>query len=356
MLARTALSRLGSILWGPSASRSLFHASQSLFSDFKAPEETGLGRPADPMQDTILYPSGFDSNTAFFESILTADDAVISDELNHASIIDGIRLCKAARYRFQHMCMEDLEHQLISATKQGARIKLIATDGVFSMDGDVAPLQDIVQLAKKYNAYTFVDDCHATGFVGPTGRGTDEHWGVQGQIDVISSTLGKALGGGTGGYTTGRKEVVQLLRQRARPYLFSNTLAPAVCGASLKAFELVTASTQLRDELFAKTAYFCQAMREAGFTVPQGWHPIVPIHLGDAALAKQMAASLLLKGVFVVGFSYPVVPRGKARVRVQVSAAHSLEQLNAAVHAFKDTAHELGMLQKTEEAATGVGY
>lgn len=295
-------------------------------------------------QDTILYPSCFDANTGLFEALLGPEDAVISDELNHASIIDGIRLCKAKRLRYKHMDMADLEAQLQAADNAGAQVKLIATDGVFSMDGDVAPLADIVRLARQYRAQVFVDECHATGFVGPTGRGTDEYWGVRGQVDIINSTLGKALGGATGGYTTGRAEVVALLRQKARPYLFSNTLAPAVAAASITVFDLLSASHELRDKLQENTDYFRQHMAAAGFNIRPGNHPIVPIMLGDAALANRMAAAMLERGVYVVGFSYPVVPKGKARIRVQLSAAHDSQQLDTAIAAFTAVGKELGVI------------
>lgn len=293
-------------------------------------------------EDTILYPSCFDANAGLFEAILTSEDAVISDELNHASIIDGIRLCKAARHRYKHMDMADLESKLHETSN--ARVRLIATDGVFSMDGDIAPLDQICALAKKYKAYVFVDECHATGFVGATGRGTDEQRGVHGQVDIINSTLGKAMGGATGGYTTGRREVVEILRQRSRPYLFSNTLAPSVAGASLAAFDLISGSTELRDRLAANTEYFRQSMTAEGFNIRPGVHPIVPIMLGDAALAGALADRLLSLGVYVVGFSYPVVPRGKARIRVQLSAAHERHHLDEAITAFVKAGHELGVL------------
>ncbi|KAK9823216.1 hypothetical protein WJX72_001134 [[Myrmecia] bisecta] len=292
--------------------------------------------------DTILYPSCFDANAGLFESILTAEDAVISDQLNHASIIDGIRLCKAQRHRYLHLDMDDLEKKLQET--QSARVRLIATDGVFSMDGHIAPLKEICALAKKYNALVFVDDCHSTGFMGRTGRGTDEHCGVQGQVDIINSTLGKALGGATGGYTTGRAEVVQMLRQKARPYLFSNSLAPPVVGASLVTFDLLGKSTDLRDRLEANTKYFRSAMTKAGFAIKSGSHPIVPIMLSDAKLASEMAGLMLKKGIYVVGFSYPVVPKGQARIRTQISAAHTREHLDKAIAAFTDVGKELGVI------------
>lgn len=296
-------------------------------------------------EDTILYPSCFDANAGLFEALLTPEDAVISDELNHASIIDGIRLCKAQRFRYKHMDMADLERCLQQATEAGARIKLVATDGVFSMDGDVAPLDKIVQVVERYpGTYLFVDECHATGFLGATGRGTDEACGVQGRVDIINSTLGKALGGATGGYTTGRADLITLLRQRARPYLFSNTLAPAVAGASLAVFDLLTASTELRDRLEANTKYFRAKMTVAGFNIRPGSHPIVPIMLGDAALATQMASKMLERGIYVVGFSYPVVPKGAARIRVQLSAAHERAHIDAAVAAFVGVGRELGVI------------
>lgn len=297
-------------------------------------------------EDTILYPSCFDANAGLFEALLTSDDAVISDELNHASIIDGIRLCKAQRYRYKHMDVSDLDKCLQQATDAGARIKLVATDGVFSMDGDIAPLDKIVEVVERFpGTYLFVDECHATGFLGPTGRGTDEACGVRGRVDIINSTLGKALGGATGGYTTGRADLIALLRQRSRPYLFSNTLAPAVAGASLAVFDLLTGSTALRDALENNTRYFREKMTAAGFDIRPGTHPIVPIMLGDAALATDMAARMLERGIYVVGFSYPVVPKGKARIRVQISAAHEREHLDAAIEAFVGVGRELGVIR-----------
>ncbi|HEY6206388.1 MAG TPA: glycine C-acetyltransferase [Chthoniobacterales bacterium] len=290
-------------------------------------------------EDTILYPSCFDANGGLFETLLTDQDAIISDELNHASIIDGIRLCKAQRFRFKHNDMADLEAKLKEAS--GARFRLIATDGCFSMDGTIANLADIVDLAGKYNALTMIDDAHATGFLGAKGRGTHEYRGVMGKIDIITGTLGKALGGASGGFTSGRKEIVDLLRQRSRPYLFSNTIAPPVVAASLKALELLTASTELRDKLEANTKYFRDAVTKAGLTIKPGVHPIVPIMIGDAAKSQKFAARMLEKGVYVIGFFYPVVPHGTARVRVQVSAAHSREDLEFAVNAFAETNEEL---------------
>ena len=290
-------------------------------------------------EDTILYPSCFDANGGLFETLLGAEDAVISDELNHASIIDGIRLCKAQRYRYKNCDMADLEAQLQEA--KGARFRLIATDGVFSMDGTIANLKGICDLAEKYDALVMVDDAHAAGFIGKTGRGTPEYCGVQGRVDVITGTLGKALGGASGGYTSGRKEIVALLRQRSRPYLFSNTVAPPIVAASLKTLELLSSSTELRDKLEENTKFFRAALIERGLTIKPGTHPIVPIMLGDAALSQRFAARMLEKGVYVIGFFYPVVPHGTARIRTQVSAAHSREQLEHAVNAFGETAREL---------------
>jgi glycine C-acetyltransferase len=290
-------------------------------------------------EDTILYPSAFDANGGLFETLLGAEDAVISDELNHASIIDGIRLCKAQRFRYQHNDMADLEAKLREAS--GARVRLIATDGCFSMDGTIAELGVICDLAEKYHALTMIDDAHASGFLGRTGRGTHEYRGVMGKIDVITGTLGKALGGASGGFTSGRKRIVELLRQRSRPYLFSNTLAPPIVAASIKALELLTSSTELRDKLEENTNYFRAALTERGLTIKPGTHPIVPIMLGDAALSQKFAARMLEKGVYVIGFFYPVVPHGTARVRTQVSAAHSREDLEFAVNAFAETNKEL---------------
>ena len=290
-------------------------------------------------EDTILYPSCFDANGGLFETLLGENDAVISDELNHASIIDGIRLCKAQRFRYKHNDMADLEAKLREAS--GARFRLIATDGCFSMDGTIADLRGICELAEKYHALTMIDDAHAAGFLGKTGRGTHEHCGVMGQIDIITGTLGKALGGANGGYTSGRKVIVDLLRQRSRPYLFSNTIAPPVVAASLKAIELLSSSTELRDKLEENTKYFRDALTERGLTIKPGTHPIVPIMIGDAAKSQKFAARMLDKGVYVIGFFYPVVPHGTARVRTQVSAAHSREDLEFAVNAFAETNEEL---------------
>lgn len=290
--------------------------------------------------DTILYSSCFDANGGLFETLLGPEDAIISDELNHASIIDGIRLCKAQRYRYKNSDMEDLETQLKAA--EGARFKMIATDGVFSMDGYIAKLDKICDLADKYNAMVMVDDSHAVGFVGDKGKGTPEFCGVLGRVDVITGTLGKALGGASGGYTSGRKEIIDMLRQRSRPYLFSNSVAPAVVSASLKALELVEKSPDLLAKLRSNTKYFREAMTEAGFCILPGEHPIVPIMLGDAVLAQTMAAKMLEKGIYVIGFCFPVVPKEKARIRTQISAAHSREDLERAVEAFKEVKSELG--------------
>ena len=290
-------------------------------------------------EETILYPSCFDANGGLFETLLTEKDAIISDELNHASIIDGIRLCKAQRFRYKHNDMADLEAKLKEA--KDARFRLIATDGCFSMDGTIADLKSIVDLAEKYDALTMIDDAHATGFLGKSGRGTPEYRGVMGKIDIITGTLGKALGGASGGFTSGRKEIVDLLRQRSRPYLFSNTVAPPIVAACLKALELLTASTELRDKLETNTKYFREAVTERGLTIKPGVHPIVPIMIGDAAKSQKFAARMLEKGVYVIGFFYPVVPHGTARVRVQVSAAHSREDLEFAVKAFAETNEEL---------------
>ncbi|GEP41817.1 glycine C-acetyltransferase [Brevifollis gellanilyticus] len=294
-------------------------------------------------EDTILYGSCFDANGGLFETILGPEDAIISDELNHASIIDGVRLCKAQRYRYKNCDMADLEAQLIAADAKGARFKLIATDGVFSMDGFIAPLKAICDLADKYQALVMVDDSHAVGFMGAHGRGTHEHCEVMGRIDILTGTLGKALGGASGGYTSGKKEIVELLRQRSRPYLFSNTLCPSIAGASIAALNLLTHSTKLRDTLEANTRIFRQEMTEAGFNIVPGVHPIVPIMLGDAALASKFADEMLQRGVYVIGFSYPVVPQGKARIRTQISAAHTRGDLEMAVNAFVEVKKMLGV-------------
>ncbi|MBX9603097.1 MAG: glycine C-acetyltransferase [Bryobacteraceae bacterium] len=293
------------------------------------------------MEDTILYSSCWDANGGVFEIVLGEDDAVISDELNHASIIDGIRLCKARRLRYRNCDMGDLESKLQEAA--GARRKLVVTDGVFSMDGYIAPLDQICDIAEKHGAMVMVDDSHAVGFLGATGRGTHELKNVMGRVDIITGTLGKALGGASGGYTAARKEIVDLLRQRSRPYLFSNSVAPVIVAAALKTLELLTASTELRDRLHANTRYFRDRMSATGFTILPGEHPIVPVMLGDAALAGRMAEQMLARGVYVVGFFYPVVPQGKARIRTQVSAAHSQADLDLAVQTFAAVKRELNL-------------
>ncbi|MEI6534059.1 MAG: glycine C-acetyltransferase [Verrucomicrobiaceae bacterium] len=292
-------------------------------------------------EDTILYSSCFDANGGLFETLLGAEDAIISDELNHASIIDGVRLCKAQRHRYKNNDMADLEARLIDA--RGARFRMIATDGVFSMDGFIAKLDAICDLADKHDALVMVDDSHAVGFMGQQGRGTHEHCGVMGRVDILTGTLGKALGGASGGYTSGRKEIIDLLRQRSRPYLFSNTLCPSIAGATLKVLELLSTSTSLRDTLAENTRWFREAMTAAGFNIVPGTHPIVPVMLGDAALAARIAEAMLQRGVYVVGFSFPVVPQGRARIRTQVSAAHSREDLEFTVQAFTEVKHELGV-------------
>lgn len=293
------------------------------------------------MEETILYAACFDANTGLFETILGAGDAIISDELNHASIIDGVRLCKAARYRYKNNDMADLEAKLKEAKVDGARRILITTDGVFSMDGSIARLDRICDLADKYDAMVHHDDCHAVGFMGEKGRGVHEYCGVMDRVDIITGTFGKALGGASGGYTSGRKEIIDMLRQRSRPYLFSNTLAPAICAASLKVLDLLSASTELRDRLEDNTRYFREGMKAAGFDINPGNHPIVPVMLGDAVLAQEMSKKLLERGVYAIGFFFPVVPRGKARIRTQVSAAHTREDLDKAIAAFSATYAEL---------------
>jgi len=291
---------------------------------------------------TILYPSCFDANGGFFETVLDPDDAVISDALNHASIIDGIRLCKAQRHRYPHSDMDALEDILQST--QDCRTRLIVTDGVFSMDGDMALLDPITELAQRYDALVMIDDCHATGFLGESGRGSAEHFGVMDKVDVFTSTLGKALGGASGGFTTGRKPIIELLRQRSRPYLFSNTLAPPLVAASLKVFELLDESSALRERLMENTRYFRVRMEQAGFDLKPGGHPIVPVMLYDAPTAQKMADRLLDEGIYVIGFFYPVVPKGEARIRVQLSAAHEREHLDRAIDAFTRVGSELGVL------------
>jgi glycine C-acetyltransferase len=293
-------------------------------------------------EDTILYSSCFDANGGLFETLMGEQDAIISDSLNHASIIDGIRLSKAQRFRYQNGDMQELEQHLQAAA--GARSRMIVTDGIFSMDGFVAKLPQICDLAEKYNAMVVVDDSHATGFFGPTGRGTPEYHGVQKRIDIITSTLGKALGGAAGGFTTGRKEVIDLLRNRSRPYLFSNTLAPAIVGSTIACLDKLSATTALRDKLANNTKFFREAMTKAGFAIVPGEHPICPIMLGDAKLAVEMASRMLQEGVYVIGFCFPVVPKGKARIRVQISAAHDIPQLEAAVAAFAKVGKQLGVI------------
>lgn len=285
-------------------------------------------------EDTILYAAAFDANGGVFEPLLTAEDAIISDSLNHASIIDGVRLCKAKRYRYANNDMPDLEVQLKQAQKDGARFKIIVTDGVFSMDGLLAPLDKICDLADTYDALVMIDECHSAGFIGETGRGTLEEKGVMDRIDIITGTLGKALGGAMGGYTTGKKEIIEMLRQRSRPYLFSNSLAPAIVGASIKVFEMLDNDTSLRDKLQYNTEYFKNGMKKAGFDIIDGDSAIVPVMLYDAKLSQKMADMLLTEGIYVIGFFYPVVPKGKARIRVQLSAAHETEHLNQAIKAF----------------------
>ena len=293
------------------------------------------------MEDTILYAACFDANAGLFETILTNEDAVISDELNHASIIDGVRLCKAARFRYKNNDMDDLRSKLIEAKEGGARRILITTDGVFSMDGTVAQLDKICDLADEFDAMVHHDDCHAVGFMGKNGRGVHEYCNVMDRVDIITGTFGKALGGASGGYTSARKEIVDMLRQRSRPYLFSNTLAPSICAASLKVLDMLSNSTELRDRLESNTHYFRKGMQETGFDVDDGDHPIVPVMLGDAKLAQEMSKKLLEKGIYAIGFFFPVVPKGKARIRTQISAAHTKEDLDKAIDAFAQTRDEL---------------
>jgi len=332
--ARESLDRWGYGL----ASVRFICGTQQLHKDLEAAISRFLGT-----EDTILYSSCFDANGGLFETLLGAEDAVISDELNHASIIDGVRLCKAQRYRYKNNNLEDLEAKLKEADAANARFKLIATDGVFSMDGFIANLQGICDLADKYGALVMVDDSHSVGFMGKTGRGTHEHCGVMGRVDVFTGTLGKALGGASGGYTSGKKEIIDLLRQRSRPYLFSNTIAPTIAAASLKCLELLSRSTALRDKLEDNTRFFREGLSKAGLTIKPGTHPIVPVMLGDAALSQKFAAKMLEKGVYVIGFFYPVVPQGTARIRTQVSAAHSKDDLAFAIKQFAATKRELGL-------------
>ena len=332
--AHAALDRWG---YGLSSVRFIC-GTQQIHQELEAKLSTFLGTEA-----TILYSSCFDANGGVFETLLSAEDAVISDELNHASIIDGIRLCKAQRYRYKNNDLADLEAKLKAADAANARFKLIATDGVFSMDGTIADLRGICDLAEKYGALVLVDDSHAVGFMGKTGRGTPEHCGVSGRVDLITGTLGKALGGASGGYVSGKKEAIDLLRQRSRPYLFSNTLAPVIAAASIAALDLITGSTLLRDRLEANTRSFRDGLTKSGLTLRPGVHPIVPVMLGDAALSQKFAARMLERGVYVVGFFYPVVPQGTARIRTQVSAAHSAQDLETAIRAFAETKAELGL-------------
>lgn len=292
-------------------------------------------------EDTILYAAAFDANGGVFEPLLGPEDAIISDSLNHASIIDGVRLCKAKRYRYANSDMDNLEEQLKQADSDGARFKIVVTDGVFSMDGLVAPLDKICDLADKYDAMVMIDECHAAGFIGPSGRGTLEEKQVMGRIDIITGTLGKALGGAMGGYTTGKKELIEILRQRSRPYLFSNSLAPAIVGASIKVFDMLANNTELRDRLEYNTQYFKQGIKKAGFEIIDGDSAIVPIMLHDAKLSQEMADMLLQRGIYVIGFFYPVVPKGKARIRVQLSAAHKMEHLDRAIAAFTEVGKKL---------------
>jgi len=295
-------------------------------------------------EDTILYAACFDANGGIFEPLLTKEDAIISDSLNHASIIDGVRLCKAARYRYQNGDMNDLEEQLKAANEKGARFKMIVTDGVFSMDGLVAPLDAICDLADKYDALVMIDECHATGFIGEKGIGTLEEKNVLGRVDIITGTLGKALGGAMGGYTTAKKEIIEILRQRSRPYLFSNSLAPAIVGASIKVFDMLENDSSLRQKLKENTAYFKKGVKDAGFEIIDGEAAIVPVMLHDAKLSQDMADNLLEEGIYVIGFFYPVVPKGKARIRVQLSAAHNKEHLDKAIQAFTKVGKELGVI------------
>ncbi len=314
---------------------------QKIHKDLEAKLSEFLG-----MEDTILYSSAFDANGGVFEPLLGEQDAIISDELNHASIIDGVRLCKAQRFRYKNNDMDDLEEVLQDASE--ARFKLIVTDGVFSMDGIIAKVDKICDLAEKYNALVMVDDSHATGFVGKTGRGTVEHCNAQGRVDIISTTFGKALGGASGGCISAKKEIVELLRQRSRPYLFSNTLAPAITGATLEVLKMLSETTSLRDKLFENTQLFRKGMQDAGFRIVDGIHPIVPVLFGhlpnDAKLSQEFANALLEEGVYVIGFYYPVVPKGKSRIRVQVSAAHSLEQIGFALDKFRKVGKKLGAI------------
>lgn len=335
-----AAAREAATRWGfGMASVRFICGTQTLHKQLEEAISTFLGT-----EDTILYPSCFDANGGLFEVLLTEDDAVISDSLNHASIIDGVRLCKAKRFRYANNDMADLEAQLQAADAAGARFKLVTTDGVFSMDGIIAQLDKIYQLAEKYDAIVHFDDCHSTGFLGARGRGTHEHCGLFGKIDLTTGTLGKAMGGASGGYTSGKKEIIELLRQRSRPYLFSNTIAPPIVAASLKVFEILTASTELADRVKENAAYFRSAMAGTGFTIAGKDHPISPVMLGDAALSQRFADCLLDRGIYAIGFFFPVVPQGKARIRTQISAAHTREQLDCGIEAFIATGRELGVI------------
>lgn len=332
--AREALSR-----WGfGMASVRFICGTQSLHRTLEEKISEFLGT-----EDTILYPSCFDANGGLFEVLLEQNDAVISDQLNHASIIDGVRLCKAKRYRYANNDMADLEAKLQQADAEGSGVKLVTTDGVFSMDGIIAKLDEVHALAAKYNAIVHFDDCHSTGFLGKTGRGTHEHCGLLGKIDITTGTLGKALGGASGGYTSGKKEIIDLLRQRSRPYLFSNSIAPPIVAATLKVFEILERSTELRDKLENNTRYFREAMTAAGFDISGKEHPISPVMLGDAALSQRFSQELLKEGVYAIGFFYPVVPQGKARIRTQISAAHNQEMLEKSVDAFIKVKQRLGL-------------
>lgn len=312
---------------------------QDIHKDLEAKISSFLG-----MEDTILYAACFDANGGVFEPLFSDEDAIISDELNHASIIDGVRLCKSARYRYKNNNMEDLERQLIAASEKNHRFKIIVTDGVFSMDGIVADLKGVCDLADKYDALVMVDDSHATGFIGKTGRGTHEANDVIGRVDIITSTLGKALGGALGGFTSGKKEIIDMLRQRSRPYLFSNSLAPGIVGAASKVLDMISADTSLRDKVMENAAYFRKEMKAKGFDIPDGDAAIVPVMLYDAKLAQEMAEKLVGEGIYVIGFFYPVVPKGKARIRVQLSAAHSREHLEKAIIGFEKVGKELGII------------
>jgi glycine C-acetyltransferase len=297
-------------------------------------------------EDTILYAAAFDANGGVFEPLLGAEDAIISDELNHASIIDGVRLCKAMRYRYKHNDMADLDKQLNDARAAGAKQIIVVTDGAFSMDGTIAQMDKICEAAEKFEALVMTDECHSTGFIGKTGRGVPEYRNVQGRVDIITGTLGKALGGASGGFTSGRKEIIELLRQRSRPYLFSNTVAPAIVGASIEVFDMLSETTALRDKLEQNTKYFRTEMTKAGFDIKPGEHPIVPIMLYEAPLAQQFAETLLRKGIYVIGFFFPVVAKGQARIRVQISAVHEKHHLDKAIRAFTETGKELGVIKK----------